>query len=60
MLQEKGGKVTIIDLPLSHCRTRYKDLNNLNILEFDITYFNYKYSDDAEREFAIQTFPEIV
>ena len=60
MLQEKGGKVTVIDLPLSHCRTRYKDLNNLNILEFDITYFNYKYSDDAERDFAVQTFPEIV
>ena len=60
ILQEKGGKVVVVDLPLSHCRTRFKDLNNLNILEFNITYFNFKYSDEVEREQAVLTFPEIV
>jgi hypothetical protein len=49
-----------VDLPLTHCRTRFKDFNNLNVLEFDITYFNYKYSDPEERELAVLTFPEIV
>ena len=60
ILQEKAGKITVMDLPLTHCRTRFKDLNNLNILEFDITYFLTKYTDEKEREFAIQTFPELV
>ena len=60
MLQEKNGKVVVVDLPLSHCRTRFKDLNNLNILEFNITYFMYKYSDEVEREQAVLNFPEIV
>lgn len=60
MLQEKAGKITVIDLPITHCRTRFKDLNNLNILEFDLAYFNYKYNDEAEREFAVLTFPEVV
>lgn len=60
ILQEKGGKVTVMDLPLKYCRTRFKDLNNLNILEFDITYFNYKYSEEAERTQAVLLFPEVV
>ena len=60
ILQEKDGKVVLVDLPLTHCRTRFKDFNNLNVLEFDITYFNYKYSDQVEREMAVLTFPEIV
>lgn len=60
VLQEKDGKVVLVDLPLTHCRTRFKDFNNLNVLEFDITYFNYKYSDQVEREMAVLTFPEIV
>ena len=60
MLQEKDGKVVLVDLPLTHCRTRFKDFNNLNVLEFDITYFNYKYSDPVEREMAVLTFPEVV
>lgn len=60
ILQEKDGKVVLVDLPLTHCRTRFKDFNNLNVLEFDITYFNYKYSDPEERELAVLTFPEIV
>ena len=60
ILQEKDGKAVLVDLPLTHCRTRFKDFNNLNVLEFDITYFNYKYSDPEERELAVSTFPEIV
>ena len=60
ILQEKDGKAVLVDLPLTHCRTRFKDFNNLNVLEFDITYFNYKYSDQEERELAVSTFPEIV
>lgn len=60
ILQEKDGKAVLVDLPLTHCRTRFKDFNNLNVLEFDITYFNYKYSDPEERELAVLTFPEIV
>ena len=60
ILQEKLGKIVLVDLPLQYCRTKFKDFNNLNVLEFDITYFNYKYIDEVEREQAVQTFPEVV
>ena len=60
VLQERSGKVTIQSLPIEFCRTRYKDFNNLNILEFDLRYFDVRYKDDVERAAAILTFPEIV
>jgi hypothetical protein len=54
-----GEKVTIQDLPLHYCRTRFKDFNNLNILEFDLNYFNSIYDEEARLE-AVASFPEEV
>lgn len=60
ILRQVGSKVSIQDLPLEFCRTRFKDYNNLNILEFNVTYFERKFSDDNERARIISTFPEVV
>ena len=60
ILREIGNKISIQDLPLEFCRTRFKDYNNLNILEFNVTYFEHKFSDERERARMLLTFPEIV
>ena len=60
ILREIWNKVSIQDLPLEFCRTRFKDYNNLNILEFNVTYFERRFSDDKERARIIATFPEVV
>lgn len=60
ILRMKGNQPVIQDLPLEYCRTRFKDFNNLNILEFNITYFEYRFSDDKERARIIATYPEVV
>lgn len=54
-----GDQVIIQDLPLEYCRTRFKDFNNLNILEFNLNYFSSFYNDELRKE-AILTFPELV
>ena len=59
ILRKDGDKVSIQDLPLEYCRTRFKDFNNLNILEFNLNYFN-RISDETLRTEAVLTFPEIV
>ena len=59
ILRESGGKVTVQDLPSQYCRTRFKDFNNLNILEFNLNYFNTIHDADFRAE-AIQTFPDVV
>ena len=60
ILREIGNKVSIQDLPLEFCRTRFKDYNNLNILEFNVTYFERRFSNDQERARMLATFPEVV
>ena len=60
MLQEAGDKVVVQDLPIEYCRTRYKDFNNLPVLEFNITYFVTKFDSDQAREAAILTYPTII
>ena len=57
ILQEQGNKVVVQDLPPEYCRTRYKDLNDLPILEFNITYFITKYDDEKVRNAAVFNFP---
>lgn len=59
ILREDEGKYTIQDLPITYCRTRYKDFNDLEVLEFNLNYFDL-YTDEAERLEVVKTFPEIV
>ena len=60
VLQEQGDKVVLQDLPCDYCRTRFKDFNNLSILEFNVTYFIDKYDDDRIREAAILNYPQAI
>lgn len=59
ILRKDGDRVVIQDLPLEYCRSRFKDFNNLNILEFNLTYFD-RISDEQYREEALATFPDII
>lgn len=59
ILRVDGDKVTIQDLPLQYCRTRFKDFNNLNILEFNLEYFNTIHDEESRLE-AVASFPEEV
>lgn len=60
ILRMKGNQPVIQDLPLEYCRTRFKDFNNLNILEFNVIYFQDKFPDEKERERVVATYPEVV
>lgn len=60
IVQEYGNKVVVQDLPIEYCRTRYKDFNNLNILEFNVQYFISAYNDEELREAAVLNFPEAI
>lgn len=59
VLRKEGKEVIMQDLPLEYCRTRFKDFNNLNILEFNIQYFE-RIINDEMREEVVKTFPEVV
>lgn len=50
---------TLQDLPETHCRTRFKDCNNLDIIEFDLAYFD-SITDEKLRKEAIKAYPRII
>ena len=60
ILQEQGNKVVVQDLPIEYCRTRFKDFNNLSILEFNLLYFVNVYMDEEMRDAAVLNFPEVI
>ena len=60
ILQEQGSKVVLQDLPAEYCRTRFKDFNNLSILEFNLLYFINSYMDEDMRNAAVVNFPEVI
>ena len=60
ILQENNGKVVLQDLPIEYCRTRFKDFNNLNVLEFNLQYFITTFKNDDIRDAALLNYPEVI
>mgnify|MGYP006896783353 CR=1 FL=1 len=59
ILRADSEDVVIQDLPIAYCRSRFKGFNNLDILEFNLMYFEH-IPDEALREEAVRTFPVII
>ena len=59
ILRVEGERAVIHDLPLKYCRTRYRNFYNLNILEFDLHYFD-KFLDEQIKEEVLLGFPQEV
>ena len=59
IVREFNDKVVVQDLPCAYCRTRFKDFNNLNILEFNLHFFSDIANEDVRNE-ALAAFPEVV
>lgn len=57
ILRESEGKYVVQDLPLPYCRTRFRDFYGLNVLEFNINYFN-QFTNERERNEILSTYPE--
>lgn len=51
------GDVYIIDLPSAYCRTRFKDFEGNDIVEFDVSYFNSIVLEE-DRKLCLQSYPK--
>ena len=58
ILRYNGKEAVIQDLPLEYCRSRFKDFNNLNLLEFNLNYFNQFNTDLQLLREILATFPK--
>ena len=51
--------ISLIDLPISYCRTRFKDAYGNRLIEFNVSYFD-TILDKDDRKAALQVYPKIV
>lgn len=47
----------VLDLPSDYCRSRFKDVNGNDIIEFNLSYFD-SIIDEEHRQAALNNFPE--
>lgn len=59
MVKEVDGEYSIQDLPFDYCRSRLKSFTGVDIVEFDVTWFD-KISDEKLKLETLQTFPKEV
>lgn len=51
--------ISIIDLPVYYCQTRFKDVKGNDLIEFDVSYFD-TIVDKEDRKAALQMYPKEV
>lgn len=51
--------VAILDLPALYCRSRFKDIDGNDIIEFNVSYFD-TIVDLKARELALNTYPDVI
>lgn len=54
-----GNDVVIQDLPFEYCRSRFKNKDDVDIVEFDLSFFK-TIRDDTLREEIVKTYPKII
>lgn len=58
-IKKDKNSFVLMDLPAQYCRSRFKDYNNNDIIEFDVKYFNSIYNKDLKQE-ALKAYPAAV
>lgn len=59
MVKEVEGEYCIQDLPFNYCRSRLKSFTGVDIVEFDVTWFD-RISDERLKLETLKTFPKEV
>lgn len=56
---ESGDNVVILDLPFDYCRSRYKNEQDIDIIEFNLEFFK-KIKDEELRDRILNSYPKVV
>jgi len=54
-----NDSISIIDLPVYYCQTRFKDIKGNDLIEFDVSYFD-TIVDKEDRKAALSVYPKTV
>ena len=59
LLRDENEKVVVQDLPFDYCRSRFKNSQDIDIIEFSVAFFD-TIRDDQTRENILNTYPKFI
>ena len=59
LIHEEGDNVVIQDLPFEYCRSRFKNSQDVDIVEFNVKFFD-DIRDEALRKEILKSYPKVV
>ena len=59
LIYDTGDYVAIQDLPFAYCRSRYKNQQDIDIVEFNVKFFDTIREEDLRKE-ILSTYPKVV
>ena len=59
LLHDEGDKVVIQDLPFEYCRCRFKNADDIDVIEFNLDFFNTIRDEELRKE-ILDTYPKII
>lgn len=60
LIHDEGDKVVIQDLPFDYCRSRFKNGQDIDIVEFNMKFFDDAIRDEALRKEILKTYPKFI
>lgn len=60
LIHDEGDKVVIQDLPFDYCRSRFKNGQDIDIVEFNLKFFDDNIRDEVLRKEILKTYPKII
>ena len=60
LIHDSGVSVAIQDLPFEYCRSRFKNQQDVDIVEFDVRYFDKEIRETDLRNEILKTYPKCV
>lgn len=59
LIQETDGEIGIQELPFKYCRSRYKNYKDIDIVEFDLSFFD-SIRDEGLRKEILNSYPKLI
>ena len=59
IIHDSGTSIAIQDLPFSYCRSRFKNHQDIDVVEFDMRFFDTIREEDLRKQ-ILKTYPKIV
>ena len=60
IIHDSGSSIAIQDLPFEYCRSRFKNHQDVDIIEFNVKFFDDKIKEEDLKKEILKTYPKVI